>query len=78
MKFTWEVKCNQIANNGTRLKEVFDRQPVDWDKDLNEVLLSENDMFDSITKINNEIEYDMNYMICETLNTMDVITEEVG
>ena len=78
MKFTWEVKCNQIANNGTRLKEVSDRQPVDWDKDLNEVLLSENDMFDSITKINNEIEYDMNYMICEMLNTMDVITEEVG
>ena len=47
LRFVWEVKCNQIANNGKRLEDVTNREVLDNDENtriLNE-LTYENELY---------------------------------
>lgn len=54
LRFAWEVKCNQIANNGKRLEDVTNREVLDNDEN---------------TRILNELTYENELYVDSLINT---------
>ena len=54
LRFAWEVKCNQIANNGKRLEDVTNREVLDNDEN---------------TRILNELTYENELYVNSLINT---------
>ena len=89
LRFAWEIKCNQIANNGKRLEEVTNRQVID--NDVNTRILDEltyeselsvnsldgelGDMVDSLISTDNDM---INCLLYEDeiINNLEVLEYE--
>ena len=89
LRFAWEIKCNQIANNGKRLEEVTNRQVID--NDVNTRILNEltyeselsvnsldgelSDIVDSLISTDNDL---INCLLYEDeiINNLEVLEDE--